>query len=245
MALLDVRNVSKAFGSLKALDDVSFTVQSGSIFGIAGPNGSGKSTLFNAITNIPFAPDKGQVIFDGDTVTGMRAQELARRGLSRTFQRETSFDKLTVFENALIAATYGKPDHSSATQRHDASQALELVGLGRRSFGRLADELSVFDRKCLMLATAVAMKPKILLLDEPASGLTKPEIETSIGLIKQISERGITIVLIEHVLTFLMTLSEQLLVLNQGRVLASGEPRAVIDDPRVVEAYLGTRRHDA
>jgi len=245
MNLLEVRNVSKAFGSLKALDDVSFTVKAGSILGIAGPNGSGKSTLFNAITNIPFAPDKGEVIFEGAPVHGMRAPELARRGLARTFQRETSFDKLTVFENAAIAATYGKPDQRSSVNRQNAEEALELVGLDRRSFGKLADQLSVFDRKCLMLATAVAMKPKILLLDEPASGLTKPEIETSIGLIKQIAERGVTIVLIEHVLTFLMTLSQQLLVLNQGKVLASGDPRTVIGDPRVVEAYLGTRRHDA
>lgn len=245
MSLLEVRSVSKAFGSLQALDDVSFAVESGSIFGIAGPNGSGKSTLFNTITNIPFGPDSGEIIFDSTKVNGLRAAEIARRGLARTFQRETSFDKLTVFENAVTAAAYGKPGNKSADCRWSATEALELVGLHKASFGRLADELSVFDRKCLMLATAVAMQPKILLLDEPASGLTKPEIETSIELIGRISQRGITIVLIEHVLTFLMSLSQQLLVLNQGKVLAAGDPKSVISDPRVVEAYLGTRRHEA
>jgi branched-chain amino acid transport system ATP-binding protein len=162
--------------------------------------------------------------------------------LARTFQRETSFDGLTVFENALIGSTYGKPGKLSAEAHERAADALEFMGLPSKGFGRLAGELSVFDRKCLMLATAIAMGPRILLLDEPASSLTKPEIEASIGLIRKTSERDITIVLIEHVLTFLMSLSQHLLVLNNGRVLASGVPQAVISDPKVVEAYLGTRR---
>ncbi|WP_187971695.1 ABC transporter ATP-binding protein [Aquibium microcysteis] len=242
MALLQVEGVCKAFGSLKAVDEVSFTVAPGEIFGIAGPNGSGKSTLFNLITGIPFGPDRGRIVFDGTDVHGLSGHAIARLGLARTFQRETSFDGLTVFENVLIGASYGKPDRPAARARDIAAEAIEFVGLPAGSFGRLAGELSVFDRKCLMLATAIAMEPKMLLLDEPASSLTRPEIETSIGLIRRTAARGITIVLIEHVLTFLMSLSQHLLVLNQGRVLAAGDPAAVIADERVVEAYLGTRR---
>jgi len=242
LALLEIEAVSKAFGSLKAVDDVSFSVGAGEIFGIAGPNGSGKSTLFNIVTGIPFGPDRGRVRLDGTEIQARTGDAIARLGLARTFQRETSFDGLTVFENALIGAGFGKPGRPARVIREAAAEALDVVGLPDGAFGRLAGELSVYERKCLMLATAVAMQPRVLLLDEPASSLTKPEIEASIGLIRRIAARGVTIVLIEHVLTFLMTLSQHLLVLNNGRVLAAGAPEAVIADPRVVEAYLGTRR---
>lgn len=245
MKLLEVEGVSKSFGSLKAVDDVSFTVNAGEIFGVAGPNGSGKSTLFNIITGIPFGPDRGRIRLDGIDIQGKSGNAIARLGLARTFQRETSFDGLTVFENALIGSSNGKPGRSAADARARAAEALEFVGLSSQGFGRLAGELSVFDRKCLMLATAIAMEPRMLLLDEPASSLTKPEIEASIGLIRRTAERGITIVLIEHVLTFLMSLSQHLMVLNQGRVLAAGDPQTVIGDERVIEAYLGTRRSAA
>ena len=211
---------------------MSFGVEAGQILGVAGPNGSGKSTLFNVVTGIPFGPDRGRIRFDGAEIQGRAPHAIARLGLARTFQRETSFDGLTVFENALLGAP----------AREDAAEALAFVGIATAEFGRLAGELSVYARKCLMLATAIAMRPRMLLLDEPASSLTRPEIEASIGLIRRTAARGITIVLIEHVLTFLMSLSEHLIVLNQGRVLAAGAPATVIADPRVVEAYLGTRR---
>jgi branched-chain amino acid transport system ATP-binding protein len=241
VALLEIEAVSKAFGSLKAVDEISFEVGAGEIFGVAGPNGSGKSTLFNIITGIPFGPDTGRVRLDGVEIQGRGGARIARMGLARTFQRETSFDGLTVLENAVIGAHFGKPGQPLGAVRDRAAEALEFVGLARPYFGRLAGELSVYDRKCLMLATAIAMKPRVLLLDEPASSLTRPEIETSIGLIRRIAARGVTIVLIEHVLTFLMSLSQRLLVLNNGRVLASGAPADVIADARVVEAYLGKR----
>lgn len=242
MALLELDDVSKAFGSLKAVDGVSFKVEAGEIFGIAGPNGSGKSTLFNVITGIPFSSDRGTIRFDGTEIQGWRGHRIARLGLARTFQRETSFDGLTVFENALMGATFGAEKKPAAAVREATAEALEFVGLGAQNFGRPAGELSVFQRKCLMLATAIAMQPKMLLLDEPASSLTKPEIDSSIELIRRTAARGITILLIEHVLTFLMSLSQHLLVLNQGTMLAIGEPRTVIADQRVIEAYLGTRR---
>ena len=243
MALLEVDNVSKAFGSLRAVDGVSFTVEAGTILGIAGPNGSGKSTLFNIITGIPFGPDSGAVRFDGIDIAGRSGAAIARAGLARTFQRETSFDDLTVFENALLGARFGAAGRiGGATMREHAAEALRAVGLSAARFGRRAGELSVYDRKCLMLASALATQPRLVLMDEPASGLTRPEIEASVDLIRGVAKRGITVVLIEHVLTFLMSLSQHLVVLNQGTVLASGEPRSVIADARVVEAYLGRRK---
>ena len=243
MALLEVDGVAKAFGSLKAVDGVSFSVEAGEIFGVAGPNGSGKSTLFNAISGIPFGPDRGAIRFDGTEIQGLRGHRIARLGLARTFQRETAFDGLTVFENALMGATFGGAD--SATAAETTAEALTFVGFETATFGRSAGELSVFQRKCLMLATAIAMKPKMLLLDEPASSLTKPEIDSTIDLIRHIAARGITILLIEHVLTLLMSLSQHLMVLNEGTVLALGNPREVVADPRVVEAYLGSRKVSA
>lgn len=243
MSLLEVDGVAKAFGSLKAVDGVSFKVEAGEIFGVAGPNGSGKSTLFNTISGIPFGPDCGRIRFDGTEIQTLRGHQIARLGLARTFQRETAFDGLTVFENALMGATFGGAD--AATAGEAAAEALAFVGFDAASLGRSAGELSVFQRKCLMLATAIAMKPKMLLLDEPASSLTKPEIDSTIGLIRRIAARGITILLIEHVLTLLMSLSQHLMVLNEGTVLAQGDPREVVADPRVVEAYLGSRKVSA
>lgn len=245
MALLAIQDVAKSFGSLKAVDGISISIEAGRIQGIAGPNGSGKSTLFNIVTRIPYGSDRGAVQLEGASIERLAPYEIARRGVARTFQRETSFDGLTVFENALVGATFGGRLKAEPSARDAAAEALELTGLSATSFGRRAVELSVFERKCLMLATACAMRPKLLLLDEPASGLTRPEIETSIGLIRRIAASGITIVLIEHVLTFLMNLSDHLIILNGGKVLANGEPRAVIEDPAVVEAYLGTRRSKA
>lgn len=238
MTLLVVDNVAKSFGALRAVDGISFSVEAGEIFGIAGPNGSGKSTLFNIITGIPHRPDSGRILFDGAEVQGRPAHMIARRGLARSFQRETSFDSLSVWENVLMGASRSR---SKASNEDAVAEALTLVGFERSEFGRSAQELSVYQRKALMLASAVVMAPKMLLLDEPASGLTQPEIRRMVELVRTIAARGITILLIEHVLTFLIALSQRLLVLNQGRVLALGAPETVIRDPRVVEAYLGSR----
>ena len=245
-SLLKVDAVSKSFGALRAVDGVSFGVRTGEIFGIAGPNGSGKSTLFNVISGIPFGPDDGRVIFDGQELSGLRGHQIARRGLVRTFQRETSFDTLNLFDNVLMAATYG--DGGRSADRSTASRtatALEFAGFTAASFSRLASELSVYHRKCLMLASALALSPKLLLLDEPASGLTKPEIEALIALIRRIAATGVTVLLIEHVLTVLLTLSQRLMVLNQGRVIALGDPHEVVRNPEVIRAYLGDRRRAA
>ena len=244
--MLAVDAVSKSFGALRAVDDVSFSVEAGEIFGIAGPNGSGKSTLFNVISGIPFGPDDGRVVFDGRDVRGLRGHQIARLGLVRTFQRETSFDTLSLFDNALMAASYGAGDRAGGrTTANRTAAALEFAGFATASFPRLASELSVYDRKCLMLASALALSPKLLMLDEPASGLTKPEIVALIALIRRIAATGVTVLLIEHVLTVLLALSQRLMVLNQGRVIALGDPHEVVRNPDVIRAYLGDRRRAA
>ena len=245
MSPLQVENVSKRFGALRAVDDVSFSIEPGEIFGIAGPNGSGKSTLFNAISGIPFGPDSGRVVFDGRDLRGLRGDEIARLGLSRTFQRETSFATLTAYENVLMAAAYGIGARRATSRPDVIVDALTLVGIEPARFDAPASELSVYERKCLMLASALAMSPKLLLLDEPASGLTRPEIEVFIALIRQVAGRGITIILIEHVLSLLLSLSQRLMVLDQGRVLVLASPNEVVNDPRVIRAYLGDRRRRA
>jgi len=245
MPLLTVESVSKLFGALRAVDQVSLTVESGEIFGIAGPNGSGKSTLFNVISGIPFGPDEGRVSFAGHDLRGLKGHQIARLGLARTFQRETSFDTLSVFDNALMGATYGLGRRQGGPGAGAVADALTFAGFAPESFDRPAAELSVYDRKCLMLASALAMSPLLLMLDEPASGLTRPEIETLIALIRRIAARGIAILLIEHVMTVLLTLSQRVMVLDQGRVLALGDPDSVVENPDVIRAYLGDRKRAA
>ncbi len=245
MALLTVERVSKSFGALRAVDVVSLEVSEGEIFGIAGPNGSGKSTLFNVISGIPFGPDAGRVVFNGRDLHGLKGHQIARLGLARTFQRETSFDALSVFDNALMGATYGLGGRAHGPASRTVADALAFAGFGAEQYDRPAAELSVYDRKCLMLASALTMQPALLMLDEPASGLTRPEIETLIALVRRIAARGIAILLIEHVLTVLLGLSDRLMVLNQGSVLPQGAPQDVVRNPDVIRAYLGDRRRAA
>jgi len=245
MALLEVDGVSKSFGALRAVDRVSLSVDPGEIFGVAGPNGSGKSTLFNIISGIPFGPDEGRVIFGGQDLRGFKGHQIARLGLARTFQRETSFDTLSLFDNVLVGATYGRGGRHDGSVTRSVTEALGFAGFAAESFGRPAAELSVYDRKCLMLASALAMSPRALLLDEPASGLSKPEIEQLIALIRRIAARGVAILLIEHVLTVLLALSQRLMVLNQGSVLVLGDPDSVVQNPEVIRAYLGERKRAA
>jgi branched-chain amino acid transport system ATP-binding protein len=239
MVLLDVKSVSKAFGALRAVDNVSFNVEEGEIFGIAGPNGSGKSTLFNILTKIPFGPESGDVIFAGTTLNALRADAIVRLGLVRTFQREICFESLSVFENVMLPAVFCQSERITTEA---VSNALMLLGFSEAEFAKPARLLTVFERKRLMMASAVACRPRMILLDEPASGLTKPEIDKSIDYVREISRRGTAILLIEHVLPFLMSLSRRVMVLNNGRIIGIGDPHAVMREEAVVEAYLGSRK---
>jgi len=233
--ILSLKNVTNRFGGLTALNDVSFDVARGEFLGVAGPNGSGKSTLFNVMTRIPFGPSSGEVHFDGQKIDAMAPHKIARLGLARTFQKDVEFPDLTATETIAIAATYGGNAHA------DTHAPLDQVEFDLDRRDMLTTDLSVYERKQLMIASALVTSPKVLMLDEPASGLTRPEIAALEALLRKINQTGVTVILIEHVLGLLMAVSERLIVLNQGTLLAEGEPKTVMRDPAVIEAYLGTR----
>jgi branched-chain amino acid transport system ATP-binding protein len=236
---LAVSGVTKSFGALRAVDDVSFAVSPGEILGVAGPNGSGKSTLFNAITCIPFGPDTGTVILQGEQVQHLPPHALAARGLARTFQRETVFQTLSAVDNVMLAIEQTRRGKSMRGNVLLAEQALDIVGFPATLHNWKAGALPVYLRKLVMIAGAMALDPKVLLLDEPASSLTPEEIDRLRALILHLREIGLAIVLIEHVLELLTHVSDRLMVLDQGRVIALDDPGQVVRDPRVIEAYLG------
>lgn len=237
-ALLEVRNLGKAFGALKAVDDLSFDVLEGEVLGIAGPNGSGKSTLFNILTHIPFGPSGGTVRFRGEAIERLSDHQIIRRGIVRTFQREAVFQSMSCIDNILVAVEQTLGVRGGEAERL-ADEACDVVGFPRNFHNHPAAILPVFYQKQLMLTTAVAQKPRLLLLDEPASSLVEDEIDWVRETIQRLNEGGLTILLIEHVLPLLSAVSQRLLVMEQGRRIALGEPGTVTRDPAVVAAYLG------
>lgn len=237
--LLEIRELSKSFGALKAVDTLSFGVDEGEILGIAGPNGSGKSTLFNLVTRIPFGADSGQVLFANRRIEQLSDVDITRLGVIRTFQREAVFSSLSCVDNILIAIEQTLGERGRAAEKL-ADEASEIVGFPRNFHNMPAATMPVFYQKQLMITTAIAQRPKVLLLDEPASSLVEDEIDWVRETILQLNrQHGITIVLIEHVLPLLTSVSKRLLVMELGRCIAIGDPNEVIRDPAVVEAYLG------
>lgn len=241
--LLSVSGATKKFGELVAVDDVSFQVDAGEIYGIAGPNGAGKTTLFNLITGIPYHADAGMVSFDGLEISTLSPHKIYELGIARTFQKETAFDTLTVGENVRIGAVFGtdfQPEDYDAA----VDQALDDLDLsGDRD--RLAGELSLYAKKRLMIASAVVSKPSLLMLDEPAGGLNLAELSELEALIRRLSDGEMTIIIIEHVLPLLFGVSNRVMVMDFGKRLAEGSPEALARDDVVIEAYLGERGKDA
>jgi branched-chain amino acid transport system ATP-binding protein len=242
MAVVECLGVTKRYGGLVAVQDVSFEVAEGELFAIVGPNGAGKTTLFDTISGHSQA-SSGRILFDGQPIHGLRPHAVCKLGLARTFQTTTAFDTQTVLTNALVAGVFGRGQHSSwlrfdESAKDAALRALDVVGLLDRQEAEAAS-LPILDRKRLMLATALATEPKVVLLDEPVGGLNAAEREAFIELIAGVRSTGVTILMIEHVMKAVQALATRMLVLHHGEKIAEGPPAQVLRDERVVEVYLG------
>jgi branched-chain amino acid transport system ATP-binding protein len=239
-AALETRELSRRFGGLDAVDGVSVTLEQGTVLGVIGPNGAGKSTLINLITG-HLKPTAGHVAIEGKDVTGQKPWVVAGARVARTFQVVKPFRNLTVRENAAIGAMYGPERARSARAAMDqADEALGRVGLLERAELTPGD-LSVADARRLELAKALAMRPRLLLLDEVMAGLRPNEIEPSLDLIRSLRDDGVAILVVEHVMKAIMAVSDRVLVMHEGKELTQGPPDEVVKDERVIEAYLGQR----
>jgi branched-chain amino acid transport system ATP-binding protein len=238
-AILVARGLTKTFGGLHAIREVDLDLHPGRLLGVIGPNGAGKSTLVNLITG-HLRPTAGTVEIDGRNMTGARPWQIAHAGVGRTFQIVKPFRAMTVEENVMVAAFFGGSRPRGAVARREAHEILERVGLGGRE--RLTpSELSVADARRLELAKALALKPRVLLLDEVLAGLRPAEIGPALELIASLREAGLALLMVEHVVQAIAAVSDEVLVLHHGVVLTSGPPAQVLADDRVVEAYLGAR----
>lgn len=236
--VLETRGLGVKFGGLNAVDGVSLSVPQGQTLGVIGPNGAGKSTFINLVTG-HIKPTSGTVLVDGKDLTGARPWVIARARVARTFQIVKPFRGMTVRENVAVGILYGPGDVSRmAPALREADEVLGEVGLFEAA-DRAPGELSVADARRLEFAKALALRPRLLLLDEVMAGLRPNEIEPSLHLIRKLASEGITILVVEHVMKAILAVSDQVMVLNQGQLLTSGPPREVLSDPRVIEAYLG------
>jgi branched-chain amino acid transport system ATP-binding protein len=238
--VLETRGLSRRFGGLRAIDEVSFSIPEGQVLGVIGPNGAGKSTFINLVTG-HIKPTSGQVLIEGKDMTGARPWTIAHAGVSRTFQIVKPFRGMSVRENVAVGILYGRKGTNRMSHAlEQADEVLAEVGLSKLG-DRAPGGLTVADARRLELAKALALRPRLLLLDEVMAGLQHSEIEPSLELIKTLKSQGLTIVVVEHVMKAILAISDQVLVLHQGKVLTAGEPRTVLSDPRVIEAYLGQR----
>jgi branched-chain amino acid transport system ATP-binding protein len=239
-AALETRGLSRRFGGLAAVQDVSFSLESGTVLGVIGPNGAGKTTLINLISG-QLKPTAGKVIVGGRDVTGARPWTIAKARVARTFQIVKPFRELTVRENVAIGSMYG-PERAGSKKEalSRADEVLERVGLAEKAETE-PRQLPVADARRLELAKALAMRPRVLLLDEVMAGLRAREIDGTLDLIRSLRDEGMAILVVEHVMKAIMSVSDSLLVMHEGSELVRGEPEEVVEDPRVIEAYLGHR----
>jgi branched-chain amino acid transport system ATP-binding protein len=235
--LLEVEELAKGFGGVRAVSDVSFTVAEGELVGIMGPNGSGKTTLFNLIAGA-LVPDAGRIRLHGHDIAGLAPHRICARGVARTFQLVRPFGGLTALENVLVGRLYGRAAGSRAEAVRESERLLTLVGLDGRG-KTVAAKLTLIDRKRLELARALATAPRLLLLDEFMAGLNPTETATAMALVRRLVAEGLTVLMVEHIVWALMDLSQRLIVLSAGEKIAEGPPAAVAADPAVVDVYLG------
>ena len=245
--LLELRNVTKRFGGLTAVDRINMTVDAGQIVGIVGPNGSGKTTTFSCVSGF-YKPEEGSVLLNGVDVTGKLPFEIARLGIARTFQIVQSFEDMTVLDNVALGALKPESDGTSCSleqAKAQANEVLRMVGLAEES-NKLSGSLGIPGRKRLEIARALASRPRILLLDEVMAGLRPVEVDQAVEMIQEIRSQGITIVVVEHLMRAVVALSEKLYVIHHGALLAEGyEAKEVLSRPEVVEAYFGKATLDA
>lgn len=250
--ILECNEVYKFFGEFRALNNISFTIPEGVLFGIAGPNGAGKTTLFNVITGNPFPLSSGKIFLEGEEIQKLKPYEIAHKGMERTFQIPVIYKSLNYFKSVMVGSIYG--NFTSLKQNifgynknkfeRNTLEALEFVGLANKK-DDLAIHASLYDLKLLMIASALAMRPKILFLDEPVSGLTGNEIEKMIDITYKINkDYGITTIIIEHIMKFLMNISDEVMILHYGEIISKGKPEDVSSDDRVIECYLGEEYKD-
>ncbi len=237
--ILKVENVVKRFGGITAVNRVSFNVRKGEILGLIGPNGAGKTTLFNCITGV-YRPEEGRIVFLGEDITGLQPHVIARKGIVRTWQKVRPFKKMTVLDTVTVGALLRTNSVTEAKRK--AEDILKFIEFPEDKFEVMGKEITLIEHKLVDLARAIATEPTLLLLDEVAAGLRPNEMERLASILKKVNkERNLTMIVVEHVMRFVMGLSQRMIVMHEGEKIAEGTPQEIANNPRVIEAYLGTK----
>jgi branched-chain amino acid transport system ATP-binding protein len=237
--VLKVENVVKRFGGIIAVNKVSFSVRKGEILGLIGPNGAGKTTLFNCITGV-YRPEEGRIMFLGEDITGLQPHVIAKKGIVRTWQKVRPFKKMTVLDTVTVGALLRTNSVTEAKRK--AEEILKFIEFPEEKFEMLGKDITLIEHKLVDLARAIATEPTLLLLDEVAAGLRPNEMERLASILKKVNkEKNLTMIVVEHVMRFVMGLSQRMIVMHEGEKIAEGTPQEIANNPRVIEAYLGTK----